>query len=390
MACQWCISISEVVKRLPSGETLITLPTSLAELVEYQLRLRLRDLAADKHWGRIAISSAREFCRLGPNCDPVNSDPIFGWVKHPALDLYVYLLLIVLEVGFRPAGTTPTWGCILPAHTSGHEWVFEIAFSSSDDEVIADGVSMFIMNGALTPLDSFARYFTKRMERNTPFLPRLQQLIMRALRCIWDIGLRESGPETIRLLNRLAVTEGDAWDAMLEDVIHSPAGIEGLSLDYWCLMLESMNDTWSLEPRDIRAMQLLRGSKDWEKLEIWMLVVWTCLPYPSDVTAGSMEEVQEVTLELFSRRPSAIRRFEDLYKPRVSENSYDQTYKKKLQDVCDQARAETMPLGKPQTSMYVSPHPAQQLLILMSCFSFSQLDFTRPPFPLPFAGDDSF
>lgn len=369
MAYEWCSAIFEVASECTPNEMLITLPVSLVPLVKRQLRLRLQDLAANKNWalGRISMARSREFCRIGPSRDPADPDPTYEWIRYPALDFYAYLLPIILEVGFRLTGTEPTWRYIPLNRTSHHAWVFEVASSKGDDEFIADAVCMFIMNGVRIPLDSFARYFAKRVKRSTPFLPRLQRLIMHAIRCLWHRGSRDSGLETISLLNRLDV-EGEVWDDVLEDVIHSPAGLRGLSLGYWRLMLESMGDTWCLEPRDIEAMRLLREVSDWEKLEIWMLVVWACLPHSSGVADESVEEIEGVTLELISQRRSAIQRFGALYGQKASENLYYRACKERLQNICNQARARVLPLGGSRTLLYVSTHLTQQLCILMPPF----------------------
>jgi hypothetical protein len=49
-----------------------------------------------------------------------------------------------------------------PSHD---EWMFKVAFSSNDDEVIADAVTVWIIGGDQTPPGSFVSYFAKRAQR---------------------------------------------------------------------------------------------------------------------------------------------------------------------------------------------------------------------------------
>ena len=349
MAFQWSSAISGVVGNILPNEKTIILPALLACCMEDNRRLPPLDLDV---WGFLPGPAAEDFFRVGSDRDIISSQPIRSWTRRPASQLYTYLLPIVLEVGFRLAGTEPKWGSIPLDRTPHLEWVLEIAFSSDDDEVIADAVCMFVMNGTPTLLDSFARYFAKRMERDTPFLPRLQRLAMHAIRCIWKSGPNESGLETIHLLNRFDVVGGNDWDVMLEGVIHSRAGLEGLSLRYWRLKLETACNGWRLEERDIGVMRSLREAGSWEKLEIWMLVVWTCLPRSDEAIHKSMEEIQEVTLKLLSRRPSALQRFEDSCKSGASDDSNDRMLRERLRDICDQVRAGTTPSDRFQTVLY--------------------------------------
>ena len=73
-----------------------------------------------------------------------------------------HLLSIALEIGFRL--TEPGHNQPFPHlnHTYHHDWVFETAFSSDDDDVIADAVYVWIADrGHISPA-SFVGYFTKR------------------------------------------------------------------------------------------------------------------------------------------------------------------------------------------------------------------------------------
>ena len=62
------------------------------------------------------------------------------------------------------------------------------------------------------------------------------------------------------------------------------------------------------------AMRSLEKVGDWEKLGVWMVVVWSFLPGSTMPGSESVESIEEVTLKLLLRRPSALQGFEDLYK----------------------------------------------------------------------------
>jgi len=56
-------------------------------------------------------------------------------------------------------------------------------------------------------------------------------------------------------------------------------------------------------------MRSLGDAEDWEKLEVWMLFVWRSTTPGPEV---QLEDIGQMTLKLFQRRPSAIPKFEDL------------------------------------------------------------------------------
>ena len=119
--------------------------------------------------------------------------------------------------------------------------MFETTFSSHDDEVVADAACTWIVDGGCTPPGSCVRYFAKRVERDTPFSPRLRQVSIRVIERIWRGELKVSVLEAARLLDCLGVDVGDMaekhrWGVLLVGVISSPAGPEGLSSHYWCLL----------------------------------------------------------------------------------------------------------------------------------------------------------
>ena len=155
------------------------------------------------------------------------------------MDLILPLLPITLRIGFRLITPDQVPALRNLDHTPHHNWVFETAFSSDDDDVIADVVCAWAAPGG--PSGSCARYFTKRVESDTPFSPRLRQMAILAVERRWSSELKVSGFETVNLLNCLDVDMDDmeyesTWAHLLAEVICSPTGLEGLSSHYWRLL----------------------------------------------------------------------------------------------------------------------------------------------------------
>ena len=334
IAYEWCSVISEVARGLwQSGIQMNPQPGFL-----------------------LHIRFVREFSDVGPGCDSVRSDDTPNARERPrgpTPQAYVELLLEALEVGFRQARPSRDQPTLHLNHTLHHDQMFEAVFLSDDDEVVADIVCAWVV-GDRTPAGSFARYFAKRVEKTTPLSPRLRQVTIRAICRIWRSELTTSASEIVRLLHRLNVNVDDAddkygWSELLVGVIRSPTGFESLSSHYWHL-LGMLTSTITLGGdfvlRDMEVMRSLEGVEDWEKLEVWMVAVWQSLPYyGSGSMPGSMEGIKQVTLKLVSRQPSALQRFEDMYK----RGAIWSWHKNTLQDICSRARMEQSVLEPPPT-----------------------------------------
>ena len=290
------------------------------------------------------------------NLDPYLQDPNF---------------FAPLKVAFRLVGPANNWGKgTHTIHTPHHDRVLKDAFSSDDDEVIADAACAWIVCNP-RPTGSCAHSFTNRVGTPRSFPPRLRQV---AIRVIGEVGLTEligSGEEVVRLLNRLDTCAGDLhhrgrWLKLLFNVIRSTTD-ETLSSHYWCLLDELASAEFSLsgsEVRDVETTRLLegaedweelevmrspKGAKDWEKLEVWMVIVWRILPEPMP---GSMGDIGSVTLELLLSRPSALQRFEKLLADALPRKT-----KAQLGEVLDQARVGRL-ASEAQHPPYVSVHPS--------------------------------
>ena len=375
MAYQWCSAISEAAGRLGLGELPIdpppmprlqSFPDHLIRQIHLRLRLRLRPQDGAEEF-EIAEES---FSDVGPGCDPARVDNASDHTHTCPQDLipfyYARLLPAILEIGFRLAGPGHDGLALDLNHTSHHGRVFELAFSSHNDEVIADAVSLWIVGGDPAPPGSFAGHFAKRVDRSRPFSPRLRQVIIHAIELINYNALEVLGLEPIRLLNHLNVDADDmvkeyVWVRLLAGVICLPAGLESLSPHYWCLLDKLSLGTNFYGTPGLRGAELMRSleeAEDWEKLEVSMVVIWQSIP--SLTPTSLMEDVERVTLKLLSRRPSALLRFETLYE----RGSLYHSPKSELRRICDQAQAEQPPSDSP-SSPYVSIRSVPQVPFLI-------------------------
>ena len=372
MVFQWCSTISDVVGRLRPGETQIEPPYYLEFCAEHNVRLRPQDIV-----GACSILAATLFSAVRSDRDSGGSDATHSQVQYslPRV-LYEYLLSILLEVGFRLAGIDTRFGNIHPDDTSHHNWIFETAFSSDDDEMVADAVRMWITSTSRTSLGSFARHFTKRLEKDRPLSEGLRKPIIRVVERIWDSGPWESGPETVRLLSCLNANLDGLGEYQRVDllgcVVRGPGGLE-LSLPYWGLLDELVvveGNYWDPESGDWDIMRALWEAEYWEKLEVWMLVMWKSLLWYG--TPESMEDIQRVTLDLLSRRPLALQRFKNICGEETSdkeessngeesndgEEESNYNPKRVLQDICKRAQAENPPSEDSPGLPYVFLQPA--------------------------------
>ena len=351
MVCQWSSTISEAFeslrrdKTLRPNETRIEPPENLKLCVASNLRLRMK--AESEYPGiRAALFSA-----AGTNRDSGGLNATHSRVQHSLPeDLYEYLLSIMLEVGFRRVGIDSRLGGIHPDDIPHHKLIFDTAFSSDDDEVVADAVRMWITSTGRTPLNSFARHFTKRLDR--PLSDGLRQLVICVVDLIWRNPQEEgSGPETVRLLNRLDA-DVDGWVVRLVDVMHGPEGL-GLSLPYWRLVDRAVDEKKDLgfESSAWDVMGALREAEDWEKLEVSMLVKWKLLQQRTEVT----EDIRRVTRELLSQRPSALQKLENICGGESSDREEESNNdpKRELRKICKEARDENL-----TRLPYVSLQPA--------------------------------
>ena len=331
MVYKWCSTISEVVV---TGHRHTPL-----------LRFRPQDVGLD---GVLSEAAELRFSLVGPGCGLVRTGEASHhnrkrrrkWIgSHPRVHLP-----IILEVGFRLVTPGSGQPALRLDHTLDHNLVFESALSNHDDEVIADGMCAWIAGSDHVPAGSCAHYLTKSVENDTPFSLRLRRMGISLIERTWRSELRASELETILLLNRLYVSVDDMedqceWVRLLVNAISSPVGLQGLSIHYWHL-LEGLPPVWTPPmARTMELVRLLEEGEDWEKLGVWMVVVWQSNP-GSFAALEDLEHLERVTLKYLLQRPSALPRFEGL--PR-SEGVWT-GYHAALEDICARARAELLSL----------------------------------------------
>jgi len=355
MAYQWCSDISEVAGRLGPSEITIGLPDTLQVILEDQLRLRPQDLT------NLPLTSEAGFSEVGPGHDPARLDPTShhtcGRPQRLTPPMYTHLLFITLDIGFRYVTPSRDQSALHLDHTSHHKWVFETAFSSDDDGVIADAMYAWIVSGYSAPPGSCAHYLAKWVERDRPFSPRLRLASIHIVEHIWRNETKGPGLDTVHWLNRLNINVDDmvdkySWVKLLVEAIRSPTEPVGLTSHYWRLLdklVVASKLGLRLGLRNMEVMRSLEKAEDWERLGVWMVVVWSFLPYSDIPTSESMESIEEVTLKSLLRRPSALRGFEDLCEAgRLSYQFADYPVcKDKLQRICDQVRVKQLPLESP-------------------------------------------
>ena len=431
MTYRWCCAISEAAGRLEQREIPITQPRPSSHELErtleralkrglghrlenasetaldlgfklglgFGLRLGQQGLALGEGPESLSSMVEAEFPEVGPSCDPFRLDDTSNRAHgDPPGDLtpldYAHLLSIALEIGFRLATPSPDQETFDLNHTPHYNWVFETAFSSHDDEVVADAVYAWAKGNSWTLPSSCVHYFTERMERDIPFSPRLRQASICAIEDTWSgrfVGLEL---ETIRLLDRLNVDVDDMveehkWAELLVDVICPSVGPEGLSPHYWRLLCKlvlsgTLDGDVLFEAFGVEVTRSLEEAEDWEKLEACVAIEWWSLsqfmisqsvedaepmgdaestenaepvedveptedlePVEEDAEwiedTDPMEDIERLTHILLLQRPSALSKFEDMCETGV----FHPECETELRRICDQARVEQSPLESP-------------------------------------------
>ena len=110
---------------------------------------------------------------------------------------YVALLFTTLAVGFRQINPNNISSGIHLTHTRYHETMFECAFAGEDDDVIADVVSVWVVDPLATTPGSCTRHLVKLTERERPFSPRLRRMIVCAIQGHWPMELEVAGLEFV-------------------------------------------------------------------------------------------------------------------------------------------------------------------------------------------------
>ena len=302
MAYKWCSIISKVAgPRLQVG---------------HQTRFTPKIVATDE---LLAAVAEQNFSFVEPSFEPARTDEASHHTRRHLqapvnFPLWIYLPMI-LEVGFRlvmPGRDQPD---LRLNHTRHHDLMFKSVFSSDDDDVIADGVCAWVADDQYIPAGPCAHYLSERVEKDTPFSPRLRRMGIRLIECMWLHNREVYEMETSRLLNRLDVVEDDMeyqemWARLLRDVFYSPAGIKNLSIHY-CHLVARLNPL-GIGTLTTELVRLLEEAEDWEKFEVWMVLAWQSIAreYSEPFWLKDLEYLTQVTVDYLLRRPLALPRFE--------------------------------------------------------------------------------
>jgi hypothetical protein len=228
------------------------------------------------------------------------------------------LLLPSLKLGFRHLDPRYDRIWIKPTHMN-HQKIADIVFKNGDNEALADLLHAWIIYQQQLPptvLEMCAQHLIG-LQKMQPFPPRLRQLIIQSIASISGHQASElvGVEEFTGFLNNLCVSVGeieikdqDDWGLLLLRIIQSSNGIQHLSHQYWELLVELVipwvnPEDWTYSPHTITSLE---ASKEWDKLECWLAVVW--MVWPPEKGETTEEDLEHVMLSLAHQQPGAIQK----------------------------------------------------------------------------------
>ena len=212
---------------------------------------------------------------------------------------------------------------------------------------IEGALHVWALGGHSPPLGSCAGYLCA-VVKGHQISQGLRTLLVRAIGFMEYEDLERAGLEmVIDALGDLKLRfddmcMGGRWPSLLKPLIRSQCGREHLPLRYWHLLEASIMD--DLDPGtilcqpDVDTMRALEASQDWEKLEVWMRILWISRLEGWFPPVPVAEDMERVTLSLFQRRPSALSGFACMKIPLGrSRSCLLDSRKTELQQICDRA-----------------------------------------------------
>jgi len=293
IAYQWCVAIADAATKLEEGHT---------QQAPYQLRPRYQSPDSLP-----STNSENYFALVG--C-PYPPDP-----GYPILGDYTRLLFIALEIGFRQV--VPRSDTLQHPQPPSYDWILNTAFSSNDDDIIADAMSILIAKPIQST--SLLRYFSKRFEQGAPISQRLLRVSADAIESASNAGLVESGLEVIHFLNQLDIGEVEVttptrWAMLLVWLIRSVMEPWTLSRNYWSFLGKEASTNGSpvvFVEGDLEVIGILEAAGKWEELGVWMMVLWLSRE-ADEIDGKSVGRIKEATRRLLLHWPSVLPRFEAL------------------------------------------------------------------------------
>ena len=243
------------------------------------------------------------------------------------------LILYSLEIGFRHFDPQDLWIRAELTHTEHHREFVEVVFKQKESEAIADllqawtirgivddnqaGMLGTVGNDQVDALLGICAGHLVGLHSLAPLSPRLRRLVIRSIQLIGYKGFEEVGVgRFIDLLNHLHVDFKDVdfgWMLILLDTIKSLEGARDLSIQSWELLVELpiafpfwLPTLSEKIPRHTpQVMASLLETREWDKLECWMGVVWMVWSPETDATT---EDVEHAMVSLFRQRPGAVQK----------------------------------------------------------------------------------
>ena len=268
--------------------------------------------------------------------------------KNEDLDTCKDLLVSALRLGFRRDDTYSMQ--YPPIHTKHHKRMIHVAFSTGDADTIADALCAWTHGDTpqlrFPSLGACADHLVNLS--GMKFSPRLRQMVICTIECTGYPEFERVGIEKlVPLLNSLEIEAHEMewrsrWTSFLWSVLRSPPGQQYLSSHYWRRIVPMAMQpglfVLHFESSDLETMRIFEEAGDWERLEVWIGMMWV-LELSEDVV--QVEEVERATRALFRNRPSALRTVEGwMLAASEDDDSLYARHRDTFWKVCDQAKEE--------------------------------------------------
>jgi len=269
--------------------------------------------------------------------------------KNEDIDACKDLLVSALKLGFRRDDIYVDSMRYNPVHTDHHKRMIDVIFSTGNTDTIADALCAWTIGDTPQLRFPFLGACADHLVNLTgmEFPPRLRRMVIRAIECIGYPEFERAGIEKfVPLLNGLEIEVHEMgwrsrWTSFLWNVLRSFPGQRHLSSHYWQYIVPMAMQPGlfplHLKPSDLDTMKSFEEAEDWERLEVWVGMMWI-LELPEE--GIEVEEVERATRTLFCKRPGAFQTVEEWVLGASEENSLYVQHGDIFRMVCDEARKE--------------------------------------------------